>query len=200
MCMEAVAIQQGKAAGTMTKQPKRIGWEEFQCKYLSREDGFKYEWVGGEVIKTKRTMDYTQIFIFGNLDDFFQKLKQQGKVSGKLITEVDTFFLENHRRPDIAWFSEEQVKKGKKGVAPVPLFVIEVISTKDQMNLVEDKMEDYRAAGVQVVWQVFPKFEKIHVYAGTHLNQMTVCRGEELCSAAPVLPDFVMGAGEVFKG
>jgi Uma2 family endonuclease len=68
------------------------------------------------------------------------------------------------------------------------------------MNLVEDKMEDYRAAGVQVVWQVFPKFEKIHVYAGTHLNQMTVCRGEEICSAAPVLPDFVLAVGEVFKG
>ncbi len=199
--MEAVAVQQKGQVGPVVAKPKtRISWEEFQRKYLTREDGYKYEWVGGEIVKTKRTMDYTQIFIFTNLDDFFQKLKQQGKVSGKLITEVDTFFLENHRRPDIAWFSDEQVKQGKQGIAPVPQFLIEVISTKDQMNLVEDKMEDYRAAGVQVVWQVFPKFEKIHVYGGTHLNQMTVCRGEERCSAAPVLPDFVLAVKEVFKG
>lgn len=156
--------------------------------------------MGGAVIKTKRTRDYKQIFIFGTLDDFFQKLKHQGKVSGKLITEVDTFFLKNHRRPDIAWFSDEQISMAKDGTAPVPKFVVEIISTKDQMNLVEDKMEDYRLAGVQVVWQVFPQFEKIHVYGGTHLNQMTVCRGEELCAAAPALPEFMMAAGEVFKG
>ncbi|MBK9016016.1 MAG: Uma2 family endonuclease [Saprospiraceae bacterium] len=117
-----------------------------------------------------------------------------------IIAGCDTFFLENHRRPDIAWFTDEQIALAKHGVKPMPLFVIEVISTKDQMNLVEDKMENYRAAGVKVVWQIFPKFEKVHVYAGENLDSMTVCKGDRLCSAAPALPDFVMAAKDVFKG
>jgi Uma2 family endonuclease len=202
--MEAVAIkekqQAGRPLGVNEPRPaKRISWEDFEKKYLTREDSYKYEWVEGNVVKTKRTMDFKQIFIFTNLDEFFEQLKLQGKLSGKLISEVDTFFLENHRRPDIAWFSMEQIKQSKQGISPVPQFVIEIISTKDQMNLVEDKMEDYSAAGVKVVWQIFPKFEKVHVYAGSHLNEMVVRRGEETCSAAPVLPDFVISVKDIFK-
>jgi Uma2 family endonuclease len=202
--MEAIAIQKNQSQGTMfsageSKPAKRITWEEFQKKYLSREDKYKYEWVDGMVVKTKRTMDYSQIFILKNLVDFFNNLASKNNVHGMLISEVDTFFLENHRRPDIAWFTDEQIVLARQGVKPVPKFVIEVISTKDQMNLVEDKMDDYRAAGVGVVWQIFPKFEKVHVYAGDNLDSMIVCKGERLCSAAPVLPDFVMQAGDIFK-
>ncbi len=203
--MEAVAAQRKKTEQlpisiAATKQPKRISWEEFRRKYLSREDGYKYEWVDGAIVKTKRTMDYSQFYILKNLQAFFRKLLNENKVHGELITEGDTFFLGNHRRPDIAWFTDEQIALAKNGVKPMPLFVIEVISTKDQMNLVELKMENYREAGVKVVWQIFPKFEKVHVYAGENLDAMTVCRGDRLCSAAPALPDFVMAAKDVFKG
>ena len=70
--MEAIAAQRKKTeqmpvAAVGTKQSKRISWEEFQRKYLSREDNYKYEWVGGEIVKTQRTMDYSQIFILKNL-------------------------------------------------------------------------------------------------------------------------------------
>ncbi|MCC6723027.1 MAG: Uma2 family endonuclease [Saprospiraceae bacterium] len=181
------------------KQPKQISWEEFERRYLSREDSFKYEWVNGIVVKTKRTMDFTQFYIVKNLQAFFRDLLAKKKVHGELITEGDTFFLENHRRPDIAWFTDEQIALAKNGIKPMPQFIIEIISKKDQANLVEEKMDDYRAAGVKVVWQVFPKFEKIHVYTGENLDSMTVCQGDRLCSAAPALSDFVMAAKEVFK-
>lgn len=70
----------------------------------------------------------------------------------------------------------------------MPLFVIEVISTNDQMNLVHEKMEDYRNAEVPVVWHILPKRKEVHVYL--YGKNMTICKGEEVCSAAPVLPDF----------
>ena len=53
------------------KKPAYILWEELQCKYLSREDKFKYEWVTGMVEKTERTMNQYQTFIAANLLDFF---------------------------------------------------------------------------------------------------------------------------------
>ncbi len=137
--MEAIAAPKVKtqtaAIPNGAKVPKKITWEEFQRKYLSREDNFKYEWVNGEVIKTQRTMDYSQFYIVKNLQAFFRNLLSTNKVHGELITEGDTFFLGNHRRPDIAWFTDEQIALAKDGVKPVPQFIIEVISKKDQTNL-----------------------------------------------------------------
>jgi len=38
------------------KKPRKISWETFQKKYLSKEDKYKYEWLDGIVEKTPRTM------------------------------------------------------------------------------------------------------------------------------------------------
>jgi Uma2 family endonuclease len=198
--MVATAAQQKPAEPTSPsvfeqKVARRISWEEFQRKYLSREDSFKYEWVNGEVEKTKRTMDYKQFNIYVNLVKFFDALNMEGI----FIQEGDVFFLSNHRRPDIAWFSNEQIARTAYGENQVPRFVVEVISNKDQMNLVHKKMQDYRAAGVEVVWHVFPQIEEVHVYGGKGLKKMTVCQKEDRCSAASVIDGFEMSANDVFK-
>jgi Uma2 family endonuclease len=189
---ENPAKRTAKAAG----KEKRISWEKFQEEYLTREDEYKYEWLDGVVEKTKRTMDTTQFYILRNLLSFFQKLKDAGKVKGWLISEGDAFFSNHHRRPDIAYFTDEQIDKGRAGEKPVPQFVIEVISTYDMIRKVHEKMEDYRNAGVPVVWHIFPDLKEVHVYHG---REMKIFKGEEVCSAAPTLPDFKMEVGAIFK-
>lgn len=57
-------------------------------------------------------------------------------------------------------------------------------------------MGDYRRAGVKVIWHIFPKQQEIHVYHG---KKMTVCTGDDLCSAEPVVEGFVIAVKEVFK-
>jgi len=37
---------------TSTKQPKKISWESFQKRYLTKEDGYKYEWLDPDFIKS----------------------------------------------------------------------------------------------------------------------------------------------------
>ena len=118
------------------------------------------------------------------------ELQQQG---------ADIFFGENHRRPDVAYLTDEQIARTAYGENQVPGFVIEVISKKDQMDLVHKKMDDYRGAGVKVVWHIFPSREQVHVYHGKNLSEMLVCMGVVLCSAAPVLPDFEMSANAIFQ-
>ncbi|MEK7256710.1 MAG: hypothetical protein AAB316_18290, partial [Bacteroidota bacterium] len=87
---------------TEQTEPKRISWEEFERRYLSREDKFKYEWVDGLVEKTERTMNQYQTHIATNLVRFFFELFTQKKVTGRLSEETDTFFLPKaHRRPDL---------------------------------------------------------------------------------------------------
>ena len=150
--------------------PKKISWEQFQKQYLSREDGFKYEWLNGIIEKTPRTMFQHQLIIVNNLMELFDKLKFQNKVTGRLLTEIDSFFDENHRRPDIAFYSAEQIKLTKTEENQIPAFVVEIISKTDNINRVNRKVDDYFDAGVKVLWHVFPDLKKVHVYErrGTH--------------------------------
>ncbi len=116
------------------------------------------------------------------------------------MSEPDLFFLENHRRPDIAWLTTEQIYRLADPEAyEVPGFIIEVISKNDQLNAVKGKMVNYRDAGVQVVWHVLTNFEQVDVYTGPNLEVMTVCSGEKICSASPALPGFELPASAIFQ-
>lgn len=191
--MVAEAIAEQKTIMVKHK-PRPISWETFKKVYLEREDGFKYEWVDGYVEKTSRTMDKKQFFIQWNLSEFLTTLN----VGGLLIAEGDNFFSGQHRRPDIAYYTHEQIRLAQNDAANkvVPQFVIEVISTNDQMNKAVEKMKNYRAAEVPIVWQIFPLQHEIHVYRG---KQMTVCVGDDICSAEPVIAGFKMTVNEVLK-
>jgi Uma2 family endonuclease len=180
-------------------KPPYISWSDFQRKYLTREDGYKYEWLNGTIEKTKRTMDYTQFYIAQNLRDFFEKLRFQDKAEGMLISECDVFFLEKHRRPDIAYFTAQQIYDAAEGINPTPRFVIEVISNSDAINRVNNKMQNYRAANVEIVWHIFPQSQEVQVYCGENLDTVYIKRGDMICSANPVLPDFNMTVSDIFR-
>ena len=195
--MVAEAIAEQKTI-TVKQKPRPISWETFTKVYLEREDGFKYEWVDGYVEKTPRTMDKKQFFVIENLLALLDTLRYEKKADGRLIPEGDNFFSGQHRRPDIAYYTHEQIRLAQNDAANkvVPQFVIEVISTNDQMNKAVEKMKNYRAAEVPIVWQIFPIQHEIHVYRG---KQMTVCVGDDVCSAEPVITGFKMTVNEVLK-
>jgi Uma2 family endonuclease len=176
-----------------------ITWKAFKTKYLSREDGYKYEWLNGVVEKSKCDMDFRQLYIFRTLSNRFYQCTSNIPNRGMLIRKPDLFFLENHRRPDVCWLTETQIAGLTYESTDVPAFVIEVISNNDQMNKVHKKMEDYERAGVQVVWHIFPLLGKIDVYSGTRLSTMQVCREDDICSAAPALPEFRLSVSDILK-
>ncbi len=189
-------VTTASTSGAQQAQPERISWEDFQAEYLTREDAYKYEWLDGIVEKTERAMNQNQFFILQNLLAFFRELLNAGKASGELIPEGDTFFLENHRRPDIAYFTNEQIARAARGENQVPKFVIEVISKNDVANKVQAKVQDYQRAEVQVIWHLYPELEEVHIYHG---KQVTICSGDDLCSAAPVLPAFELSVAAIFQ-
>lgn len=177
--------------------PKHTSWAYFQKRYLTREDGYKYEWLNGIVEKTEQTMTPLQFFILENLQNFFFRLKFEGKTTGQLVQEGDIFFLENHRKPDLAYVSIEQIRAAKQEANPLPKFIIEIISKTDNINRVTKKVENYFAAGVQILWHIFPEEHIVHVYENKEL--MRIRRGNDLCSAEPVIPGFVISVNDIFK-
>lgn len=193
--------QSGSASAVAKRSPRRIKWLEFEKRYLSREDGYTYEWVEGLVEKSHNSVSPRYLYLQRNLVATFYTLLHSGSVHGGLLAEPDLFFSQEiHRRPDMAWLTNAQIDRlATEGAIEIPAFLIEVISTNDAAQKIVDKMRQYREAGVQVVWLIYPAQQEVHVYAGANLDRMTVCTGEKICSAAPVLPDFAVAVREVFK-
>lgn len=166
--------------------------EEF--KNWNPQDGFKYEWHDGEIIKFEG-MNKSQLYIYKNLVKFF---------NGLVLWEIGTLVAEQDvdlspmqmRRPDVAYFTDEQVENTKNGVDEVPQFAIEIISKNDNFNNVESKLEEYFKYGVKVVWIIIPELKKVKVY--NSLKENKNCFADDICSAAPVLPTFEMTVNQVF--
>jgi Uma2 family endonuclease len=198
--MTTTAVLPAPVASSKTKDKaqRRISWPAFQRQYLTKEDGFKYEWLNGFVAKTT-AMDYSQFFIIRNLRDLFEQLRSLGKTEGLFLSEGDIFFAGQHRRPDVCFLTNEQVDRTAYGENQVPDFVVEVISTHDQVLNLHGKMEDYRKAGVKIVWHILPPNQEVHVYSGDDLRQMRVCKTTDICSAHPVLPKFELTVEAVFR-
>jgi len=195
--MSVATLSNNSSNSKTVKQPKPISWETFEKRYLTRGDTWKYEWVNGLVEKTKRSMNQEQYFILKNLRHLFRTLFLEKKVSGGLEPEIDTFFLEKvHRRPDMAWFSEAQEIQMAHGQNQVPNFVIEIISNNDKARKLQAKMKNYRDAGVEVIWLIYPNVEEVIVCRG---DKMEVCHGDKLCTAAPAIPDFSLPTKTLFE-
>jgi Uma2 family endonuclease len=166
--------------------------EEFQN--WEPNDGFKYEWNDGELIKFTG-MDKKQVYIFATLSKLF--FKKGLSLKGILVSEYDTMLTGiQMRRPDIAYLSDEQLENTKNGEDEIPQFVIEIISGNDNINLVEKKIVEYYKAGVVVVWLILPEEKTVHVY--TSRKNVQICTDVDICSAKPVLPDFEISVNDIF--
>lgn len=174
--------------------PRNMTLERF--RRWKPEDGWKYEWVNGQIEKSEPAMTHQQAYIADNLIRRFHQTEafRQG---GTMMTEVEATLLDNEiRRPDVAFLTRHQLRGGKVDVPFTPAFVVEIISTNDGINKIRHKLRSYFKAGVQVVWHIFPETQTVDVY--TSPLSVQICEGAQVCSAAPAIPDFQMTADEVF--
>lgn len=157
-------------------------------------DGFKYEWNDGELIKFTG-MNKNQLYIYDILNlRFIQAAYYQ---SGTLVAEQDVLLSGIQlRRPDIAYFTREQIKNTKNGEDEIPPFLIEIILGSDNINSVEEKLTEYFKAGVKVVWNIFPEHKMVYVY--TSRKEVKICMENDICSAQPVLEDFKISVDDLF--
>lgn len=196
----ASAISEKAAVRTApVRQAKngKISLQTFLKNYRNREDGFKYEYQDGYVIKSPYTMSDAQRHIAQNLTWHFFQLKFQDKIKGSLDIEKDSFLTQTrYRTPDLVYMSPKDVDLAYKGGHPLPRFVIEIVSPNDLENYYEDKLDAYFDAGVEVVWMIYPKQEKVKILRKNQADK--TCRGDEICAGAPVLPEFEMTVKAIF--
>lgn len=159
------------------------------------EDGFKYEWNDGELIKFGG-MKKKHLQILRILSRLFATT-QAYQAGGELIPEQDVLLTGiQMRRPDLAYFSGEQIDSSVLTEdEPIPTFVIEIISPADDAIKIEEKLAEYFKAGVRVVWHVFPENKVVYVY--TSRREVKICLEDDICSAVPILPDFQISVNQL---
>jgi Uma2 family endonuclease len=175
------------------KPARALTLETFRLKYSNREDGYKYEFKKGEIIKSRSHMNVRQYSIIRNISRRFAQTKAWHN-GDELCVELEQITLpEQMRKPDISYMTAERLGGSDESVSP---FVIEIVSPTDKAQDVEDKRLEYFEAGVKVVWQIYPKTKSVHIY--TAPTDVRICTGDRVCDATPVLPDFEITAQEVF--
>jgi Uma2 family endonuclease len=191
-------IRKGKVE-LVPKPPKYDGLRMDKADFLAWErdsDGWKYEWNNGRIENNEVNMTIKEIYIVRSLNNTLRTTKYIHE--GDLYPEVDCALTpQTIRRPDIAYFTNEQVNLGKTGAMPVPSFVIEIASKHDKDEKRITKVEEYFASGVQCVWYVYPELRRVDVYSSP--KHITVCTDDDVCSAAPALPEFMPLASTLFE-
>ncbi|QDU19901.1 Uma2 family endonuclease [Urbifossiella limnaea] len=111
----------------------------------------------------------------------------------------DCFPRGNVRYPDVSAvrfgrLPDEQLPQGHMKLAPD--FAAEVVSPNDKAGELEEKLHDYRAAGVGLVWVVYPDTRTARAYrpdrTTTDFEENDVMPGEA------VLPGFAVRLGDLF--
>lgn len=169
--------------------------KDFLRLYADTEDGYKYEWNNGQIEKTK-SKNQEQ----GTIQDVLMRLFCKTSIfqeGGLYLAETDMKTSDIQlRRPDLAIYHADQRKKMAKGENQIAIWVGEIISDSDNANKVNEKIEEYFKAGVQVVWNIYPASNQVHVY--TAVDEVMICKGERICSGQPALDDFEIRAAILF--
>ena len=172
--------------------PKTL--EEF-IEWEKPYDGFKYEWNYGEIVKFEG-MKMRYLYIYHVLTNCFIEKGYVDK--GILISKFEIVLSKSQvRRPDIAYFTKEQVYQGRNDIDIIPEFTVEILSGEDKLIDVENKLIEYFKAGVKVVWHIIPAQEVVYVY--TSRSEVKICFDKDICSAKPVLEDFEISVADIFK-
>lgn len=104
------------------------------------------------------------------------------------------------RRPDAAFVAADRLPGGKspKGFFQLaPDLAVEVVSPRDRAAKLETKICDYLAAGVKLVWVVYPDSQTVHVR--TPDGGGRVIPGTGTVDGGDVLPGFTCAVAKFFE-
>ena len=162
-----------------------------------------YEVVNGEVVELE-PMGAFDTALASELA-FFLRLFAREHAMGLVVTE--TLFvldaaLNLRRRPDAAYVSygrwPEQSVPRAAAWNVVPDLAVEVVSPTNIVDKVDEKIVEYFAAGVQLVWAIYPETERIYVYASA--NDVKILERSETLNGGEVLPAFELSIDTLFSG
>lgn len=164
-------------------------------------DGKRFELVQGElrtITLSGSAHGYVVVEVTVRLGDFVSR-NNLGCVFGaetgfRIERDPDTVLA-----PDVSY-----IRKARLDVTGIPdafcpeapTLVVEVVSPNDTAYEVDDKMQRWFAAGVELGWVVYPKRHTVTVYPS--LNDIHVLKADDILDGGTVVPGFTCRVGELF--
>jgi len=166
------------------------------------DDAARRELVRGEVIeRTPSGSEHSVIGLaVGSVLRAAARSSRAGRAFGADCGFVLTADPATVRAPDAAFVRKERFPRGevpRSFFVGAPDLAVEVVSPSDTMSELLGKVEEYLAAGTQVVWVVVPERREAYVYRPTDAPQV-LGAGDGL-TADPVLPGLSIPVAEFFE-
>lgn len=166
------------------------------------DDGFRYELVKGELRMMSPAGGEHGVIIV----NLTAPLKMHVKAHNLgLVFGAETGFQlsespDSVRAPDIAFVVRERIPA--TGIPRgywqgAPDLAVEVVSPNDRLYEIDEKIEDYFAAGTRLVWIVYPKKRSVTVHSqGGETRVLTI---DDTLDGAEVIAGFQCPVREIFE-
>ncbi|WP_256369001.1 Uma2 family endonuclease [Aquisphaera insulae] len=168
----------------LLSMPDGKGIELVRGRLLEHTMGAESSWVGGR--------------LFGRLDRFVEEHD-----SGWLFPAETGYQCFPHdptmvRKPDLSFIRKDRLPQSTVPTGWItipPDLAVEVVSPNDRASELEDKLADYRLAGIPLVWVIYPDSRSVLV----HRRDGTLARLLETNSLAgeDILPGFACPIREI---
>ena len=166
------------------------------------DDGFCYELVRGELRKMAPAGGEHGVVII----NLAAPLKVHAKANNLgLVFGAETGFRlseapDSVRAPDVAFVARERIPLTgiPRGFWPgAPDLAVEVVSPNDKIYEIDEKIEDYLAAGVRLIWIVYPKKRSVTVHSP--VSEPRVLMIDDTLDGADVVVGFQLPVREIFE-
>lgn len=104
------------------------------------------------------------------------------------------------RKPDLVFVRKGKLPGGRPPagwLTVVPDLVVEVVSPGDEIEAFERKLDEYREAGIPLIWVIYPGTRRAHVL-GANRPRTEIAPGGML-DGEDVLPGFSCNLAELFS-
>jgi Uma2 family endonuclease len=167
---------------------------------LDDHDDRLCELIDGTLVEKAMGYDESAVaMIIGHILLTFVAPRKLGIVTGE--AGMMRILARRVRIPDVAFVSFDRLPDRKRPKGPIPELApdlaVEVLSDSNTRREMENKLQEYFAAGTRLVWYVDIKTRSVEVY--TSPTQKNRISGADLLQGGDVLPGFEVAVSEIFN-
>ena len=168
---------------------------------LTMPDGDQYELVDGELVEKDRSEESTSIV--GWLVHFLAGFAYPRKLGLVMPEQSYRCFPgdpDKVRKPAVSFVLAKKRPDGplRYGHTPTaPDIAVEVVSPGDEAYGLEEKIADYRSAGIPLIWIVYPNTRTVYVYQGGS-EVPSVLHEADALAGGEILPGFSVKVADLF--
>jgi Uma2 family endonuclease len=166
------------------------------------DNGKRYELVNGELCEMSPAGGEHGIVGGRALRRVGTFLDHHPDVGGEVFTAETGFRLSRDpdtvRAPDVAYVVQARLSQASVPGYPelAPDLIVEVVSPSDRASAIQEKIDEWLRAGVQLAWVLYPTTRSAMVYRADGTTQLL--HADDALSGETVLPGFSVRLSELF--